>query len=72
MEVGCVTFGMKSRKKPKNTPEITVYKARITWRFGGVSERHTCWGDIWVQYIQHMTSEQFTRCSQSGVNNHNR
>ena len=31
MDVGCVTFGMKRRKKQKNTPEIMVYKAGMTW-----------------------------------------
>jgi hypothetical protein len=41
MEVGCMTFGIKRRKKPKNTLEITVYKAGMTWWCGGVSDRHT-------------------------------
>jgi hypothetical protein len=41
MEVGFLIFGMKHRKKPKNTPEITVYKARMTWWFGGISSRST-------------------------------
>jgi len=43
MEVGCVIFGMKRRKKPKNTPEIIVYKAGMTWWFGGISGCHTSW-----------------------------
>jgi len=41
MEVGYVTFGMKRRKKPKNTPEITVYKAGMMWRFKGILGCHT-------------------------------
>jgi hypothetical protein len=41
MEVGFVTFGMKRRKKPKNMPKITIYKAGMTWRFGGISGRNT-------------------------------
>jgi hypothetical protein len=42
MDVGCVTFGMKRRKKQKkNTLEITIYKAGMTWRFGGISGRYT-------------------------------
>jgi len=69
MEVGCMTFGMKRRKKPKNTPEITVYKAGMMWRFKGrlayIPE------DIWGQYIQHVMSERFTRRSQSGADNRN-
>jgi len=34
-------FGMKRRKKQKNTLEIRIYKAEKTWRFGGISGRHT-------------------------------
>jgi len=30
MEVGSMTFGMKRRKKPKNMPKITIYKAGMT------------------------------------------
>jgi len=41
MEVGCMIFGMKCRKKPKNMPEVTVYKAGMTWWFGGILEGHT-------------------------------
>jgi hypothetical protein len=28
--------------------------------------------DIWPQYLEHVTSERFTRCSQSGAGNWNR
>jgi hypothetical protein len=42
MKVGCVIFGMKRRKKPKHTLEITIYKqAGMTWQFGGILGRHT-------------------------------
>jgi hypothetical protein len=44
MEVGCMIFGMNHEKKPKNTREITVSKARMTWQFGGISNRHTFQG----------------------------
>ena len=69
MEVGCVIFGMNHKKSQKNTPEITVYKAGMMWRFKGrlayIPE------DIWGQYIQHVISERFTRRSQSGADNRN-
>jgi hypothetical protein len=29
-------------------------------------------GDIWMQYIEHVMSERFARCSQSGADNRNR
>jgi len=29
-------------------------------------------GDIWTQYIEHMTPERFARCSQSDADNRNR
>jgi hypothetical protein len=41
MEVGCVIFDMKQKKRPKNTREITVSKAGMMWQFGGISNRHT-------------------------------
>jgi hypothetical protein len=42
MEVGCVIFGMKHKKRQKKkTREITVSKAGTTWRFGGISNRYT-------------------------------
>jgi len=28
--------------------------------------------DIWSHYLEHVTSERFTRCSQSGASNRNR
>ena len=41
MDVGCVTFDMKRRKKKKNMPEITIYKAGMMWQFRGILGRHT-------------------------------
>jgi len=29
-------FWYEVQKKPKNTPEITIYKAGMTWQFGGI------------------------------------
>jgi hypothetical protein len=43
MEVGCVIFGMKHKKRQKKTREITVFKAGTTWRFGGISNSYTSW-----------------------------
>jgi len=33
-----------AQKRPKNTRKITVYKAGMTWRFGGISNCHTSRG----------------------------
>jgi len=41
MEVGCVIFGMKHKKRPKKTREMEVSKAETTWQFGGISNRYT-------------------------------
>jgi hypothetical protein len=44
MEVGYVIFDMKHKKRhKKKTREITVSKAGITWRVGGISNRYTSW-----------------------------
>jgi len=43
MEVGCMIFGMKHKKRLKKTREITVSKAGTTWRFGEISNRYTFW-----------------------------
>jgi hypothetical protein len=43
-------FGMKRRKKPKHSLEITVYKAGMTWLFGGISGHHISWM-IYGRYI---------------------
>jgi hypothetical protein len=41
MEVGCMIFGMKKKKRQKKKREITVSKAGMTWQFGGISNRYT-------------------------------
>jgi hypothetical protein len=53
MKVGCVIFGMKRKKKPKNMLEITVYKAGMTWQFERISCRHTS-RRIYGRYISSM------------------
>ena len=53
MKGGCVIFGMKRRKKPKNMLEITVYKAGMTWRFERISGRQTS-RRIYGRYISSM------------------
>jgi len=40
MEVGCMIFFMKHKKR-KKTREIMVFKAGTTWQFGGISNRYT-------------------------------
>jgi len=62
-------FGMNHKKKTKNTREITVYKVGMTWRFGGISNRHTS-RDIYGRNI--FSTEQLTRRSQSSADNRNR
>jgi len=41
MEVGCVIFGMKHKKRQKKPREIRVSKAGMTWRFEGILNRYT-------------------------------
>jgi hypothetical protein len=41
MEVGCVIFDMKHKKKPTKKRELTVSKAGTTWRVEGISNRYT-------------------------------
>jgi hypothetical protein len=71
MEVGCVTFGMKRRKKLKQHARdnsLQGWNDVAIWRD---FKPPYILEDIWPQYIQHVTFEQFTRCSQSGANNQN-
>jgi hypothetical protein len=42
MEVGCMIFGMKHKRR-KKIQEIMVSKAGMTWQFGGISNRYTSW-----------------------------
>jgi len=68
MEVGCVIFGMKHKKRHKKTWEITVSKAGTTWRFGGISNRYTS-RQI---YGCNILSMWRLSGSQSGADNRNR
>ena len=36
MDIGCVTFDMKHRKKQKTMLEIMFYQAGMTWWFIGI------------------------------------
>jgi len=65
MEAGYMIFGMKHKRRLKKYERS---KAGTTWRFGGISNHYT----LWQQYIEHVTSEQFIRCSQSDAGNQNR
>jgi hypothetical protein len=70
--VGYVTFGIKHRKKLKKyTRDNTLpgWNDVVVWRD---FRSPYILEDIWVQYIQHVMSERFTRCSQSSVENRNR
>jgi len=51
MEVGCVIFSMKPKKK-KETREITVLKDGMRWQFGENSNRHSSRG----KYEKHILS----------------
>jgi hypothetical protein len=71
MEVGCVIFGMKHKKDQKNTRNNSLqgWNNKAVWRD---FKPLYILGDIWLQYIEHMMSERFTRRSQSGAGNRNR
>ena len=73
MEVGCVIFGMKQKKKTKkkNTRDngLQGWNDVAVWRdFKPLYFP----GDLWPQYIKHVMSERFTQRSQSGAGNRNR
>ena len=69
MEVGCVIFSMKHKKKAKtNARDKGLHGCNdvVVWRdfkLLHISE------DIWLQYIEHVTFEWFTRRSQSSACN---
>jgi hypothetical protein len=71
MDVGCVIFGMTLKKTRKDMQGTTVLKAGMRWQFGGNLNRHSS-REIWAAYIEHVTSERFSRRSQSGAVNRNR
>jgi hypothetical protein len=72
MEVGCVIFGMKHKKrqKKKNARDNSLqgWNDVAVWR--DLKPLYIP-GDIWQQYIEHVMSERFTRRSQSSVGNRN-
>jgi hypothetical protein len=72
MEVRCVIFGMKHKKRQKKTARdngLQGWNDVTVWRdFKPIY----ILADIWPLYLEHVTSEQFTRRSQSGAGNRNR
>jgi hypothetical protein len=71
MEVGCVIFGMKHKKTKNNARDNSLqgWNDVAIWRdFKPLYIP----ADIWLQYIEHVTFEWFTRRSQSGTGNQNR
>jgi len=72
MEVGCVIFGMKYKKRQKKNARdkgLQGWNDMAIWRdFKPIYIP----ADIWPPYLEHMTSEWFPRCSQSGAGNRNR
>jgi len=71
-EVGCVIFGMKHKKNAKTTARDKGFQGWndvAVWRdFKPIYILE----DIWPHYLEHVTSERFTRRSQSGAGNRNR
>jgi hypothetical protein len=71
MEVGCVIFGMNHKKRQKTTVRDRGFQGWndvAVWRdFKPIYILE----DIWPHYLEHVTSERFTRCSQSGTGNRN-
>jgi hypothetical protein len=72
MEVGCVIFGMNHKKKAKKTARDRVLQGWndvAVWRDFKLIYIPE---DIWPRYLEHVTSERFTRRSQFGAGNRNR
>jgi hypothetical protein len=72
MEVGCVIFTMKRRKKPKKYARdnsLQGWNDLAVWRDFRLPYIPK---NIWPQYIHQVMSERFTRRSQSGADNRNR
>jgi len=71
MEVGCMIFGMKHKKRKKNTRDngLQGWNDVAVWRD---FKPLYILADIWLQYIEHVISERFTRHSQSDAGNRNR
>jgi len=72
MEVGCVIFGMTPKKKSKRHArdnDLEGWNEVAVWQ--EFKPPFISW-EIWTAYIEHMTSERFSRRSQSGTDNRNR
>jgi hypothetical protein len=72
MKVGCVIFGMNHKRRQKKT---TRDKGLQGWNDMAVCRDFKpiyIPEDIWPHYLEHVTSERFTRRSQSGAGNWNR
>ena len=65
-------FWYEAQKKAKKTARdrgLQGWNDVVVWRdFKAIYIPE----DIWPRYLEHVTSEWFTRCSQSGVGNRNR
>jgi hypothetical protein len=71
MEVDCVICGMKHKKRQKTARDkgLQGWNDVAVWR--DFKPIHIS-ADIWPPYLEHVTSERFTRRSQSGAGNRNR
>ena len=71
MEVGCVIFGTTPKKEGKRyTKDNGIERCNgvaVWWEF----KLPFILGDIWAAYIEHVTFERFSRCSQFGTDNQN-
>jgi len=71
MEVGCVIFGMTSKKAKRYARDngLEGWNKVPVWREFKPPFNS---GDIWAAYIEHVMSERFSLRSQSGADNRNR
>ena len=71
MEVGCMIFGMTPKKKKRNARKngLEGWNEVAIWR---EFKPPFILGEIWMTYIEHVTSERFSWRSQSNADNRNR
>ena len=71
MEVGCVMFGTTQKKAKRYVRDngLEGWNEVAVWR---EFKQPFISGNIWMTYIDHVTSERFTRRSQSSADNRNR
>ena len=71
MEVGCVIFGMTPKKNQKDMRDngLEGWNEVAVWQ---EFKPQFISGEIWTAYIEHVTSERFSRRSHSGADNRNR